>query len=255
MDDELFMVTSSENKQPVNSPPPLLFTSPFGQSPTGFELFSQEYRVAESKKARAYSSELLQSSLRGSLSIARVQQLLRLRSFLSLWKCNSSARASFLKQWSKSIQLFRLVFLKLSKHSSKRLSRVFKDWSTSVLYIKTQVTVKRHKTQLLSLTEELSTLQVHNNTLQGQLDSQTALTEELYAALLALRKESGKPCLNPPQIALNNLIKKNQELRDKIEAVEDNVNSFIGEMSGLLQVTKDDDGLGDSSHCRGRSSN
>ena len=58
--------------------------------------------------------------------------------------------------------------------------------------------------------------------------------------------------INKHEIVLKELEKENQSLRDKLEAVENNIGGFIKEMSELLEnegdisIPSDDDGLGDS---------
>lgn len=143
-----------------------------------------------------------------------------------------------------------------------RAKRLFYDWNTKAkaktALLKLETTKIRreaaHQSQLSQMNKMVSQLISKQSELEKQINSQLAREKKYKEAIAELKSAAPEPKLEKSrnELLLRELERENQNLRDKIEAIENNVNSFIKEMSGLIEASdelgllSDDDGMGDS---------
>ena len=245
MDDELFLADSSPSKpaessstsNPARSLSNLFYTGSSKSKTVAFHML----RTAVKKIVFKFSGFLKYKKLK----------------FLIRWKYSRPSPAKYVSIETK----LKAMILDLNSSYAIILKKSLNDWSR---YNKTTAMLKKFEYNKNRREEAHHQQKSQMNKALTQILNKQAELEKNIAALTA--KEKGyKEAIEelnrlPPQenieitrqeMLLKELENENQTLRDKLEAVENNVAGFIKEMSELLEederfAPSDDDGLGDS---------
>ena len=246
MDDELFLADSSPSKPAESS-------SFSGQIKSFSNLF-----CTSSSKSRTVAFHMIRNAVKKILF--KFQTLLKFQKarYLIRWKHSRPSQHLYDPHDSK----LKSLFYTLCSFRKFCLKKSISAWSTYNRLILIQKKHDLNKTRREdSHSQQKGQL---NKALTQILNKQTELEKNISA--LAAKEKGYKEAIEelnrlPPQdntellrqeALLRELEAENHMLRDKLEAVENNVAGFIKEMSELLEgdeerfVPSDDDGFGDS---------
>jgi hypothetical protein len=245
MDDELFLADSSPSK-PAES----FSTSNPARS------YSNLFYTGSSK-SKTVAFHMLRTAVKKILlKSSSFNKFLKLK-FLIRWKFSRPAPVMFVSIESKIkamvLNFSAVIFISLKKslHSWARVNKTFNlskkhEFSKSrreEVHLQQKAQMNKALTQILNKQAEL---EKNIATLTAKEKGYKEAIEELNRIPPQDNQENARL-----QVLLKELENENQMLRDKLEAVENNVAGFIKEMSELLEederfAPSDDDGLGDS---------
>lgn len=246
MDDELFLADSSPSKPAESS-------SFSGQMKSYANLF-----CTSSSKSRTVAFHMIRNAVKKILFKFQTHLKYQKSKYLIRWKHRRPSQHLYTLNDSK----LKSLLYTLSSFHKQSLKKSISAWSTSTRLKSIQRKYDSNKARREdSHSQQKAQL---NKALTQILNKQTELEKSISA--LAAKEKGYKEAIDelnrlPPQdntellrqeALLRELEAENQMLRDKLEAVENNVAGFIKEMSELLEgdeerfAPSDDDGFGDS---------
>lgn len=245
MDDELFMADSSPSRQENISNTSAIYPQP------GNLFYTSQM------KSKVLAFHMLKSLMK-RISY-KYSNRLRLRQTKSLlkWRFSPVIPAPF----SNSEHILHAMFANFSMGIKNILKKKFSKWACT--YRLHLVMNKRTYNKTRREEAHLSQIGQMNKALTQILNKQ-AEVEKAISHIVSREKQykdtiedlTKTPLLENSdlqryELVLKELENENQKLRDKLEAVENNVSGFIKEMGNLLEneevsTPSDDDGLGDS---------
>ena len=246
MSDELFMADSSPYRQEVIPSPTLSYPQ------------LQSLFYATNRKSKILAYHMMRSLIKRILNkfSSNLKQAL-LKSLLT-WRYSPVIPRPYTTNEQKLTAMFFILSLSLQTTLKKSFSKWLCFYKLKLIIGKRTYSKSRreeaHMSQLGQMNKALNQILIKQSEVEKAI-SQILSREKQYKDTiddLARVPVQEQLDLTRQELLLKELEAENQALRDKLEAIESNVNGFIREMGGLLEneddvsVPSDDDGVGDS---------
>lgn len=238
-DDELGMADHSPTpSQPMSDISPNY--SPFSSS--------SDKPNYTSKNVELFAAHVMKGMLQGLLNSSLVSKMLKKKLALNIWRKNmqevtSSKHLKETEAESKMFLSLKKLLETTSKFRSCIVKKKFYDWVNFVVLHK----LKEHRDKELSKLDNMYTREVSeinkqmsvSRKKQSEIENIIAYqSEKEHKYVRTIEELSNQPKKQNEQTKtkiIKELERENQLLRNKIEAVEKNINCFISEMSSLIE--------------------
>ncbi|CAG9328013.1 unnamed protein product [Blepharisma stoltei] len=269
IDDELFMAGSSSpsKEQKPATPVETFQSSPFALSTTPKTKLNKAKQEEFKRNTQTFAGHMLQSLIvQISRTLKKAKKGTLLGGFMK-WKirANSAYAAEKLKKNEIKGKIKNKIVLLINQYRNSRIfikRKAFFDWAlkskakSQLLKLETNKIRQEeaHQAKLAQMNRMVSQLISKQCELEKQINSQLAREKKYKEAITELKAAVPEQKIEKSknELVLRELERENQNLRDKLEVIENNVDGFIKEMSGLIEagdemaMISDDDGMGDS---------